>query len=511
MLKRISSIQNIGRFKSCSAGAAQFEKITLIFGRNTYGKSTLGDLLSSIETGVVDYLKIRRTIPDDQQPQNATLSFQAEGQNEVPIKLSLPRNNNWQPSLPNGLRLQVFDDGFLHRNVFAGRLLTRSTKEKFSAFILGAQGVAKAQTIADKNKQKGEFTRERNRLFTAALSKIDDIDEFLKLPQNETSELITERIEELRKKYDVLNRQRLNSARIQARKELVELEWEPDFLTSLDSINAALQTSLQTHHESARASLNEHIQNHFTNAQNAESWIQQGVSQNNGESCQFCGQTLGQVSLQLLELYRQSFDNSYHEHEQDIRRQLVASHVLLTKERVSALLIEMESNIGIITSFIELEEESQYSHLKEQLAEIVSELKLKFAQWKDRQLHFNKTLNGVIEEKLSSPHLAFDKFREIVLTNLNVQILSISEQYNSCVTQFNELFAKFKASVEDESLAQQLAAIEHDGKADTRKLKRIELSSQCTEYISLGESIAQLGIEITQLNEELRVEQSGFL
>lgn len=65
MLKRISTIQNIGRFKSCSAGAAQFEKITLIFGQNTYGKSTLADLLSSLETGIVDALTTQRTFPDD--------------------------------------------------------------------------------------------------------------------------------------------------------------------------------------------------------------------------------------------------------------------------------------------------------------------------------------------------------------------------------------------------------------------------------------------------------------
>ena len=44
MLNRIQKIQNIGRFRQATCGDLQFEKITLIFGRNSYGKSTLGDL-----------------------------------------------------------------------------------------------------------------------------------------------------------------------------------------------------------------------------------------------------------------------------------------------------------------------------------------------------------------------------------------------------------------------------------------------------------------------------------
>lgn len=511
MLKRITSIQNIGRFKSCSAGAAQFEKITLIFGRNTYGKSTLGDLLSSIETGVIDYLTIRRTIPDDNLPQKAVLSFQTDGQNETPIHLSLSATNKWQPALPNGLRLQVFDDGFLHKNVFAGRLLTRSTKERFSAFVLGEQGVAKAQNIADKNKLKGDATRERTKLHKAALSNIDDLDGFLQLSPTESSNLITERIESLRRKYDALNKQRTNSARIQARKELAALKWEPDFSASLECVNTALQASLQTHHENARYSLAEHIQKHFTNAKNAESWIQQGVAQSNGECCQFCGQTLSKEALQLLELYRQSFDTSYQEHEQHIQQELATSRALLAKDRVSTLKIEIESNAGALTSYVELEEDSQYLRLKEQLTGLVNELQRVFILWNDRQIPFNSELEGVIAKKLSSPHTALDKLEESALTQLDEEISSLEGQYNACAMQLNALFTKFKVSVQDESIAQQLVIVERDGKAEARKLKRIELSSQCTEYLALGSSITQLGTEIIRLNEELRTEQSGFL
>lgn len=511
MLKRISTIQNIGRFKSCSAGAIEFEKITLIFGRNTYGKSTLGDLLSSVETGILDALTTRRTIPDDNQPQVAVLSFQAEGQSETSIRLSLPSSDGWKPALPSGLCLHVFDDGFLHKNVFAGRLLTRSTKERFSAFVLGAQGVAKAQDIADKNKQKGEATRERNKLLKAALSNIDDLDGFIKLSPTESENVISEKIAALRRDYEALNKQRTNAVKIQTRKEFGVLNWEKDFPDTLQRLNDALQASLQTHHKEARQSVAEHIQKNFTDAKNADSWIQQGLTQNNGELCQFCGQTFSKEALQLLEIYRQSFDTSYREHEQSIRQELAATRTLLTKERVSALKIAVESNNSALVSYSEFEDDKQYLLLKEQMSLLTNNLHLALDEWVRHQIQFDEQLDTVITQKLASTHTAYDKLQADMLAKIDGQINGLVDQYNASATQLNIIFRAFKASAQDDALAQRIAAIERDGKAEARKFKRLELANQCDEYLALDSSINLLGEEIVRLNDELRKEQSGFL
>lgn len=512
MLKRISTIQNIGRFKACSSGSAQFEKITLIFGRNTYGKSTLADLLSSLETGVVDFLTIRRTIPDDKQPQEAILSFLADGQQkETSLHLSLPASDGWKPALPDGLQLHVFDDGFLHKNVFAGRLLTRSTKERFSAFVLGAQGVAKAQDIADKNKQKGDATRERNKLQKAALSDIDNLDDFLKLSPIETANIINERIIELRRDYDALNKQRTNAVKIHSRKDVGVLNWEKDVPDTLQRLNDALQASLQTHHKDARQSVAEHIQKSFTDAKNAESWIQQGLTQNNGELCQFCGQTLSKEALQLLDVYRQSFDTSYREHEQRIRLELAATRTLLTKERGNALKIAIESNNSALVSYSELEDDSHYLLLIKQMSLLTTNLNLALDSWEQHQFQLGIQLDEVITKKLASPHTALNALQADILANMDGQISDLVEQYNVSAAQLNIIFRGFKVSVQDDSLVQRLAEIEREGKAEARKLKRVELSNQCTEYLALDSTITQLGTEITRLNEELRNEQSGFL
>jgi wobble nucleotide-excising tRNase len=99
MLKRITNLKNIGRFRNASCGGIEFRQISIIFGRNTYGKTTLGDVLSSIESRDLSAVISRRSIPDDNRPQEATLNFVPLGQtSETAISL-LP--TQWNPSLPN--------------------------------------------------------------------------------------------------------------------------------------------------------------------------------------------------------------------------------------------------------------------------------------------------------------------------------------------------------------------------------------------------------------------------
>jgi hypothetical protein len=513
MLKRISKIENIGRFKSCASGKAQFEKITLIFGRNTYGKSTLGDLFSSIETGVLDSLKARRTIPSDNKPQTAILAFQPEGQKETPFTLPLATNSDWS-HLPNGLRFHVFDDTFLHKNVFLGQLPTRDTKEKFSAFVLGSQGVEKARIIADKNKQKGDATRERSKLKKAVFS--DFLDEkvlgnFLALSLTEDEATLQEKVVELRSAYETLNKQRKNAAVIQAREILTPLSWGEDFQDALQRLNQSLKTSVQTHHEAAQKAVAAHIQKHFADTQNAESWVRQGVGQSNGTSCQFCGQTLNDEALHLLEAYRQYFDTSYRAHEQTVKQELTDTRALLTKDRISQLKIAIANNKSAFSSYSELAEESQYASLKEQLVSYSVDLTHAFDNWELSHKDFKAKIDAVIVQKQATPQTAFAELSADSLLSTYSRIKGLIAEYNAIAIKLNASFSEFKLSVSDTSLEPKLANIARSGKEEANKLNRLKLASQCSEYISLGSQVTNLDAVIVKLNKELNEEQSGFL
>lgn len=509
MLKRIKSIYNIGCFKKCDSASIQFEKITLIFGRNTYGKSTLSDLLSSIESGDSSRIKTRRTIPTDNSYQKAELAFQVDGSNnETTISL---QNSSWQSSLPGDLHVYVFDDGFYHNNLFSGRLFTRATKEKFSSFILGTQGVTKAKDIAEKNKRKDESTRERNRLQKAAFNDIDNISDFLKLTPKESIDELEEKIDSLRQNYSDLDKQRKNADKIQSRENLTNLNWETVFSESLESLNKTLQISLQNYHEEARLRLNKHIQNNFNNTQNAERWIQQGLNDSNGRNCQFCGQTLHKEALQLLEVYRQSFDASYQRHDDQIKQSLSENYSLLTNDQINPLKISIESNKSRLLTYQELYEDSKYLGFKEKISQLSDDLNNTIDVWKRYYTQFKKELDAVIAQKQLSPHKAVKEIHPSQFIESNQKIASLVLQYNEFANQVNKNFEEFKLSVRDESITKRLAEMTRDGKEMARRKKRLELSDQCDNYIQLNSTIKSLSDDINRLQQELRNEQSAYI
>lgn len=510
MLKRIKKIQNIGRFKSCQPGNAQFEQITLIFGRNTYGKSTLGDLFSSLESGNTDAVKQRKTIPSDGQSQQAEISFAVdELQGEQTIKYS---NGTWLSIPPAGFKIKIFDDGFYHNNLFSGRQFSRETKGNFSLFVLGEQGVAKRQEIEIKNKQKGDATRKRNDLQKAAFKDIDNLSSFIALSPTESCEELNQNIELLHNEYGKLSKQQKSAAAIQQRKECGFLEWNNNFSAALTKLNDTLQSSLQSHHQEAQQKLIEHININFNGNQNAENWIRQGLYQNNSETCQFCGQTLSSEALALLEVYRQSFDTAYDEHDKQMQQELEISQATFIKDRISPLRIAIESNKAAVMSYPELLEDNQEIKVFEgQINSFTIQLENSFPQWDQLIIDSNKELDFALKKKLASPHRAVDTLQFDALLQVNTKIEEIIDSYNSVIAKINSIFHAFKVSVLDDTIANRLSAIGREGKIEAQKLKRIELSEQCENYKDFDSTVKRLKEEIPKLEEELETEQSQFL
>ena len=84
MLRRITEIKNVGTFTNCVASGIGFDRITLVYGRNTYGKSTLGDIFYSLEKNENDIITARKSIPEPENggAQSLKLQFAADGENE---------------------------------------------------------------------------------------------------------------------------------------------------------------------------------------------------------------------------------------------------------------------------------------------------------------------------------------------------------------------------------------------------------------------------------------------
>ena len=156
-IKRIKTIQNIGTFANFTGGGSLgFEKLTLIYGLNTYGKTTLTDIFQSLKDNNQNILISRKTIPNQVSSQKIELSIKESSiSGESDIKFE---NNSWSRNTLSK-NLEVFGTEFIHKNLFTGLNIARENKENFTQFILGEDGVLKANQIAEKKKELGDKKR----------------------------------------------------------------------------------------------------------------------------------------------------------------------------------------------------------------------------------------------------------------------------------------------------------------------------------------------------------------
>ncbi|MFP6847457.1 MAG: AAA family ATPase [Pseudomonas sp.] len=507
MLKRISKIQNIGKFRNCNAAPSELGKLSIIYGLNTYGKSTLTDIFKSLKDNDNTAIKKRLSIPLDKAAQEITLSFLIDGK-ETAIKY---QGDAWSKNLEEGLKIHIFDEDFYHQNLFSSREFTRATKEQFSAFVLGKKGVDKANAISEKNKKKGDLTRERTKLVKDAFSGITDLKSFLALPTDKSmAELEAER-DRLREMWAKKSKQYKELQAILGRPTFKSVEPTTDFNTPASTLNEALKSTFTAEDKNARRELDEHIEKCFTTKENAESWIRQGLEQNNGQTCQFCGQGLSEQALHLLEQYRKSFDTSFQNFKSQTlitvqQNEQLALQALPTQDTIT--IITENSKLALIYSdFSSPELQESYEKL-EQLGSDLTQLQELI---NDEAEVFKNTTTSLIQKKIQSPEHATNEIEAATLSSLINNYNSAIEEYKNSGSELNSVYRGIKDELKSTDYAKELAELTTLGERQNAVIKRLEVDNQCQELIKSDGEIEQLEKEIPVLMAELQKEQSKYL
>jgi wobble nucleotide-excising tRNase len=136
LVKKIVSLENIGCFRSLAAkGDVQFKRLTLIYGPNGYGKTTLAGILRSISTGDPAYIDER-----------ATLGVATQPQAEILLGTGLAKfgNGAWSATETH---LEIFDSTFVNDNVFTGEHVGPEHRKNLYDVVVGASAVALAREI----------------------------------------------------------------------------------------------------------------------------------------------------------------------------------------------------------------------------------------------------------------------------------------------------------------------------------------------------------------------------
>lgn len=300
MLKKIVGISNVGRFSSYSAsGDTEFAKLTVIFGENGRGKSTITSIIRSLQTGDGNHICERATLPSTAKP-------------EVKLRLDVGMTDfkagAWTTPLSD---IEVFDAQFINDNIFSGLDVNHDQKRNLYRIIVGEKGVILSKKVDDLDRK----VREANSDVNDTKGKIKahildglDIEKFVDLAKfDNIDELIAKKDEE-----------------IAALKNAVEIDAKESFasvtLPAAPSTDI-LSTTLDDLSEDAAAAVAAHVKT--LGDRRGEVWLANGVDFMNGDTCPFCAQDI--TDLDLVKAFRTYFGLEYNKLKENIKQQAKAN------------------------------------------------------------------------------------------------------------------------------------------------------------------------------------------
>lgn len=271
MLHKFKSIEEIGRFSKLTHKAEPFTKLSLIFGRNGYGKSTLCSILRSATEGQANHIAMRRRLgaSNDSRVEavwgaGSTYAYSAGKWNACPGKI------------------YIFDQEYVAKNLHIGDSVTRENKRRLLPVVLGEEGVVLSEKVASLDREQravGEKLKAQERIILARCRSLaaNQIAAFCKaiIPED-----LTEKIKSWEKKLELAKQ----SVIIKQKKNPTVLN-----LTALKLAEGLLDKTIDGLNESAARRVIDHLERHDLGPR-AHNWLEYGSSHAPQEKCPFCNQ-----------------------------------------------------------------------------------------------------------------------------------------------------------------------------------------------------------------------------
>jgi wobble nucleotide-excising tRNase len=300
MLKQVRVLKNVGLFRDGTPAPVDLDRVTLIYGDNGRGKSSLASVMRASARNDAARVLARRTIDVTDAPQAVFII--ERGAAQYPVAFN---GTAWAATAPE---FAVFDSEFVEENVYSGFEVRADQRQSLLDFALGEQAVLLKNKVDRLARDVEAATRSR----TDAATKLGrfrgpyDLDSFVKLlPVANVDDQIAaqqKRIEAARKIQTIQNRA------VPAVLPLPTLDVHAFF--------AILARNIQGIEQDAEHVVREHMAKHP--GPGVEDWISRGQSYMRGDECPFCAQSL--AGLDLVAAYRSYFNAAY----ADLKRQVGA-------------------------------------------------------------------------------------------------------------------------------------------------------------------------------------------
>lgn len=288
LIKRLSSIKNVGRLVDCEQKGPELNHYNLFFAENGRGKTTLCAVLRSLKTGEPEHIYERTTVPITNNPE---VSIQLDA------KTASYKEKKWSMPVPD---IEIFDATFVAQNIHAGEYVNHGHRKNLFQVIIGEEG----GKIAEEIEKIDEASRKKSSDIGIKKTEIQrhlpngvKLEEFLNL--TEVSD-IDNKIAD--KQSDLQIAQQAEKIRTHPIIEQLVIPSPPsDFevilSTNLDNISEDIETRIERQ-----------IENHKMH-EHGQKWISEGLGYIHGNACPFCGQNI--KDLDLIKIYKQFFSEEY--------------------------------------------------------------------------------------------------------------------------------------------------------------------------------------------------------
>jgi len=488
MIKKIIKIKNIGQFKDFKAsGDITFDKVTLIYGENSAGKTTLVSILKSLIKNDPSIIIERKSfgLTEDQ-----IVEMLVED-NKIDFV-----NSKWKKLEENIKNVEIYDELFVNENVFTGLEILAEHQKNLCGFVLGKEGISLAKEIEsikeDLNQKKYP---ERNKLKSQIEFLIEDqysIESFINLPEDER---INEKIKEKKEELNIAKK--VEEIR---KTELLEEIQDFGLLINFDELKKILCKSLENISGDALEKTKQYIESlNRVLKKDSESWLFQGVNyveDKKDNICPFCQQNLKE-SENIIKAYQQYFSEAYRELKQSIDGQMQQINII----NIEQLMGEREKSV--------LKNNTLYEFWKNFIPNIeIPELE-KFENFKYEIIKSFNSVKKLIEKKTESITQSID-IKEI--NNLIKLIEKINKEcfnsYNSKIQILNKKIKCLKNQQQTNiaKLMNDLKKLEIYGKRYS-----IDVGKLCEKYKQCEEDILDLNKEKNKKTEKLNIGMSQII
>jgi len=331
MLERVERILSVGRFKDFVADfSVQFGDVTLVYGDNGTGKTTLAAVFDSLRENSAAYVKRRATLGGG-TPQ---VEVHVDG------TIYVFDGDAWDSELPHDC-LEVYYSDFVARNVYCGNGVVTDNYRGLCEFALGRKAVGNVRALTEADGKARNAKTELNRVegsIQALLESDYTVDEFIGLPKDND---IDTRIDAAQ--------QRLRQAKqMEALKQKPVPSALPVPEMKLELLREVLGRTLDDIPEGVDEVVSRHITEHLD--ERGQAWLEYGAAHLTDDLvCPFCGQ--GTSGVALVEAIAAYFSDEYKAHTKTLASEVHDLRSVFGGTVFGAVQTEAEKQLGIAQSW----------------------------------------------------------------------------------------------------------------------------------------------------------------